>query len=246
MRNYDDIKIDTQAIMDEVNREPSPDYPKISVKGKNKYSGLTKCESFLAKGSLEVEHIECLDEFNVNGNTRCLGNISAKNIYSKGTFYCDGEISVARGTTGCFGKFIATKKVKSRAVTLFGKAELPEGAESDYIYIAGCAKTGLLEGRNVEIYSNGKTIIEGIKGKEIAISVKRKGLKKVPPFSLFVKNCVVNSSVEGDEVNVTNLTCPLVSGNDVVIGDGCQIDLVKYSKKLKVSPKAKVEKTEKI
>ena len=246
MTNYDDIKIDAQAIIDEANREPSADYPKISVKGSNKYSGLTKCESFTSKGKLEVEDIDCWYDFNVKGKTRCLGNISAKNIYSKGTFYCEGEISAPRGTVGCFGKFIATKKVKSGAITIFGKADIPEGIEANSIYLTGGATTGVLDARTVELYADGKMIIDSIKGKKIVISAKRKGLKRIPPFSCLVKSCVVNSSIEGESIRVARLTCPLVIGCDVEIGDGCEIELVKYSGKIEISPKAKIGKTEKI
>ena len=51
---------------------------------------------------------------------------------------------------------------------------------------------------------------------------------------------------EGDDVLLSYVTCPRVSGTRVVIGKGCEIDLVQYSETVEISPGAKVRKIEKI
>ena len=56
----------------------------------------------------------------------------------------------------------------------------------------------------------------------------------------------VAESIEGDEISIEYTSAKTVTGKDVKIGEGCEIELLQYSENAEISPKAKIGRCEKI
>ena len=66
-------------------------------------------------------------------------------------------------------------------------------------------------------------------------------------ISPFIKRRIlVSTAIEGDELSLSYVTCPAVTGRTVTVGKGCRIDLVQYSENVEISPGARVGRVEKI
>ena len=112
---------------------------------------------------------------------------------------------------------------------------------------------GLLNAEKVEIWFGSGGHVGSIGGGEIEIA--RSGGEivnhSISIFSRFsnngdIRNFTVDEYIEGDTVEIENVTVPVVTGRIVTVGKGCEIDTVRYSEQCEISPDAKVGKTEKI
>lgn len=250
MNDYKEIieSIDTNAIIEEIERKPTDDCPEISIKGSQCLNGTLKCFSFSSSGSLKAEGVDCFKEIKINGKALFSGNISAKNIYFHGTVACKGDVS-AKYVVGGSGKFTCDKKISTLGFDIFGKACVSDTVDARSINIYGGGKCAALIGaKDVNIGIGGKFEAESIEGGDVCVFLEKckRFLKKLPLLSLFVKNGVVKSSVKGQNVKLEHITCPLVIGDTVTIGKGAKIDLVQYKQKIDISPKAIVGRVEKI
>ena len=228
---------------------PSGEYRKISVSGSGRLIGKVRCVSFSAAGSSKGEDIECAESFKMSGSSGFSGNVEAKNIKISGSFGCGGEL-IAKENLSASGSIKCEKSIKCEQLTAAGALKV-EDIEAERVKVSGTVNcVGLINAESIEIKFERGINIGSIGGSKIVIAAKKriKFLKRLPFFSSLKKAvCVnVNSSVEGDEVSLEYVTCPRVTGRDVTIGRGCNIDLVQYSENIEISPKAKVGKAEKI
>ena len=195
MNDYKEIieSIDTNAIIEEIERKPTDDCPEISIKGSQCLNGTLKCFSFSSSGSLKAEGVNCFKEMKINGKALFSGNISAKNIYFRGTVACKGDVS-AKYVIGGSGKFTCDKKISTLGFDIFGKACVSDTVHARSINIYGGGKCAALIGaKDVNIGIGGKFEAESIEGGDVCVFLEKckRFLKKLPLLSLFVKNGVV-------------------------------------------------------
>ena len=156
----------------------------------------------------------------ISGSSKFTKGISAKVLTISGSFSCGG----------IKGENLSVKG----AATIDGEMIAAESA----VLQGAIACNGLLSAERVSIVFDGKTAISAIKGGSVSMTKKR--------LALFAKNARVAGSVEADEISLTYVNCPRVSGKRVTIGKGCEIDLVQYSDTIDISANAYVKKIEKI
>lgn len=231
---------------------PAGEYNKVSVSGSGKLHGLVRCENFSSSGSSSGENIECAENFKVSGSSSFSGNVSAGYIGVSGSFSCGGEL-VSKGKISCSGSAKCKNNIKCDELSVSGSIKAGSDIEAEKIKVNGiinCA--GLLNAENIEIKFDRGMNIGSIGGSKIVIirENRNKIIERLPLLSSLVKsagkNVCVESSIEGDEIALEAVTCPRVTGRVIAVGEGCEIDLVQYSDQIEISPKAKVEKTEKV
>jgi len=203
---------------------PAGEYDLVSLSGAVVLSGDIKCRAFSASGSLKGEKIECANDVMISGAVKLTKDISAEKITVSGSFAC--------GSVKC-----QNVSVKG-AVTVDGDL----GADESVVLSGAVFCRGPVFADRVSIVFDTQTQIDGIRG--VSVSVAPARIKKlIPPL---IKNACVATAVEGDDVSLAYVTCPRVAGKHVVIGKGCEIDLVQYSETVEISRDAKVGKIEKI
>lgn len=230
---------------------PAGEYEKISISGSGHLYGLVKCNSFFTSGSSKGESIECSEKFKISGSSHFSENVSSANIGVSGSFSCGGNIICTE--KAAFSGSAKCGSIKCDVLKVSGSFKSDKDVEAEKVKINGVINCeGLLNAENIEIKFDRGMNIGSIGGSQIHIfrEGKRIFFEKLPLISLFMKkvygNIKVESSIEGDNIEIEAVTCPRVTGRVVAVGKGCKIDLVQYSDKIEIDPRANVEKIEKI
>ena len=198
---------------------PAGEYSNIQISGTGELYGAVHCESFKSAGSANGEQLICSGELKVSGSGSFHGDVSANKVSASGSLHCN---AITVGDTLAVSGSLRAKKVTAKSVSVDGAINCEEHLRAD----------------DLSITYGGKMVIGSIVGGKIHMRKSRS--------CLMVGNVTVATSIEGDEVALERVTCPLVTGRVVRIGKGCQIDLVQYSEALEISKSAKVGRKEKI
>lgn len=136
------------------------------------------------------------------------------------------------------GKAIFSKDVKAKKVNVSGLLKCGGDITAESIKSSGAINcAGILKAKDIKINAKKTITIGSVNGGNIIIKRKR---------HLLGRKVIVKSSIAGRDLILKHVVCPRVVGEDVIIGKGCKIDFVQHSKEIKISPKAKIGKTEKI
>ena len=218
---------------------PAGEYNKVSGSGSIKLFGNVRCVSFSSAGSSKGENIECAENFKASGSSSFLGSVRAKNVKACGSFFCAGNLTAEENII-FKGKSKIEKSVKCNHLSSYGLFSVMKNIEAENVVTAGVIKCeGLVNAENITIKTDKISSIGSIGGSNITVK-RKKG-------SFFRKRkVIVSSAIEGDNIFLDHVTAPRVTGRIVSIGKGSVIELVQYSEKLEISPRAKVLKTEKI
>lgn len=196
---------------------PSGEYEKISVSGKGVLHGSVRAISFKSSGTVRGENLDA-ETIKASGRARFEGNITAKSIRASGSLSCNN--------------------IECEDLTTFGSLKVNDNIEANNLKLEGYLKCkGHIKAENIKIVADRMVSVGSVEGKNITIKRKR--------LSLLKRGAVVSSSVEGESLSLSYVTCPYVDGKSVEIGRGCKIGLVKYSEEIKVSKGAVVGKIEK-
>ena len=227
---------------------PAGEYDNISVSGSSRMSGVVKCSSLSASGSLRGESLDCTGKIKTSGSTSLAGNVRANSISASGTFKCGRDV-FATDSISTSGTFKCGGSVKCNKLSVSGSVSVNAGIEAERVESSGMLRCGgLINAEQVHVKSCDKLEAASIGGTTVVIKLSKfkRFFKRIPIISGAVKNARVANSIEADEVNIEYVNCPKVMGRVVKIGRGCRIDSVEYSEKIEISNSASVGKTEKI
>ena len=235
-------------------RIPAGEYKAVSVSGSGKLFGQVRCATFSSAGSCRGEALVCEGSCKVSGSASFSENVQAASFSAAGSFACGGDLAISEKLS-CAGSVHCGGSVACHELSVAGLLKVGGGIEAESVKAKGTiACEGLLNAESIDIaFDNSGTDIDSVGGSSIAIYPRREGKarRRFSLLSLFRRRsgraCAeVKSSVEGDAIHLTGVVTPRVTGRVVVIGDGCDIELVQYSERVEISPDAKVGRTEKI
>lgn len=204
---------------------PGGEYEKVRVSGSARLAGDVRCGSFSASGALGGSgSIDCCGPVHTSGSASIDGSVSAAELRASGAFKC-------RGLSG-------------KELRVSGSVRVDGDIEADSLRIDGAVNCGgLVSADSVEIQINGNCRVQSIGGGNIRIlpgniggsGLRLFGMKKAGGWSMSVAE-----TIEGDDIYLENVSCPVVTGRRVVIGPGCSIDNVQYGETVELSPEARV------
>lgn len=223
------------------------EYDSVSISGSGAVDGNIKCTSFSASGSAHVRgSVEAADSFRCSGSAHVDGDASAKVIKCSGAAHVGGNVS--SGEMSCSGAMKVDGNINAKSLSASGSIKVSGDAEADEIVITGCIKAGgLISGDKVEIrLSGGGSSAQSVGGGEITVMPAMSrgllsrlvGSKNVERFSC--------ETIEGDRLELENVTADTVRGAEVRIGGGCRIKRVEYSQEIFCDDGAAVEEKIKI
>jgi cytoskeletal protein CcmA (bactofilin family) len=147
--------------------------------------------------------IECVD-CSIEGVATISGNVRAQTISIKGKASAQGDVS---------GEAVSLEG----QVTISGKCDAEKFVGTGAISIAGLLNAGEI---SIQLY--GPSHVGEIGAETIRV-------EKEPGRSLFGRLKRLSAeTIEGDEIYLENTKANVVRGNRVVIGAGCNIELVEY------------------
>lgn len=228
------------------------EYENIRISGSGQLKGFVRCENLHVSGSAIGAELVCKNELHVSGSGRFSKAIQARNMSISGSFSCAGSLTASEKIT-CSGGIKCEDNVKCATLSVSGGLSVSGDVEAETISVRGHLNCdGLINAEELTIESNEEMQIGSIGGSKIAIyrHVNAKTPFRLPLLSSLLKSfhgtVFVRAAIKGDTIALEDVTAPRVSGREVAIGEGCEIELVQYSEKIEVSPNAKVGRIEKI
>ncbi|MBU5455904.1 hypothetical protein [Caproiciproducens sp. MSJ-32] len=98
---------------------------------------------------------------------------------------------------------------------------------------------GLLSVDNIEIILQRRSNITEIGGEKLSVRKEDKGI-----FSNLFFNSryiLIAEEIEADEIYLEYTKCKVVRGNNIIIGEGCNIEKIEYNNELEVNEKSIVK-----
>ena len=223
------------------------EYDKVAISGSAKAEGFIRCKELHCAGAFSGSaEIECENEIKISGAFSNSGKITAKELRVSGsakTGAVSAEIVKVSGAYKVNGNLKATEisvggGLKTEGDIEAEKAEITGGINCDGLINA--------EEIRIELSSSSGSKAGSIGGSKIVIeNYREKGiLERI--FGRRKCDFVVSESIEGDEIIIEHTKAKTVTGKYVMIGEGCEIELLQYSESAEISPKAKIGRCEKI
>jgi len=230
---------------------------KISGSG---ISGGGKYNEVSISGSGEISgDLECID-FKTSGSSKVTGQVKAENIKVSGSSKINGNVEV--GEMKVSGSANVGGQVKSQSLKISGSIHIAESLYGEDVDISGSLHVGkdcevesfkasgnfringLLNAGQVIINLGGKSSVKEIGGEriEVRISIMENFFFKKVIDKMFNSRAELTTElIEGDEIYLENTSAKIVRGNNVTIGEGCNIGLIEYRGKINVSSDSVVE-----
>lgn len=208
------------------------DCSKLKCVGNSRVDGNVKGRSVKVVGSLSVSGSLETEEIKIIGNLDTGGDIKAEDLILRGGIEIKG-------------------KVQSDHLKLTGYTTIKNGCEAETFQSEGPLSIGgLLSADEIDIKLHGRSKVAEIGGEQISIRCAHYSMFGELLKSLFVptdsnRATLVVESIEGDSIRLQNTKAKIVRGNDVVIGDGCEISLIEYSGQCRIFGKSTVKEKRK-
>lgn len=230
---------------------PAGEYDMIKISGSGTMEGNVKCTELQVSGSANASGpVECSGEIHISGACDFDKDILTKTLQVSGAINCDGSIT-ATAHVRLSGGVNVDGNLKCGTLDASGGLSVDGDIEAETVTMHGSVCCGgLLNAESIEVDTRDACAIGSIGGSKIVIRYKKRKFFKNLVTMTFkdkqVRGVEVEQSIEGDEIDIENVTCPRVSGRSVTLGEGCDIELLQYSESYEIHEKAKVGRIERI
>lgn len=223
------------------------EYDKISISGSANAEGFIRCKELRCTGAFSGNaEIECENDIKISGAFKNTGKIKAKEFEASGSAKTG---SISSEIIRVAGAFKVEGSLKATELKIGGGLKTEGDIEAEKAEITGGVSCGGLinaEEIKIELSNSYGSKAESIGGSRIVIENYRE--KRIIERIFGRKTCgfVVSESIEGDEIIIEHTRAKTVTGKYVMIGEGCEIELLQYSENAEISSKAKIGRCEKI
>ena len=226
MKNsVEDLKIDGSE------RSAGGKYNSVIINGEGNIDGNLDCTYLKVNGKCEVNGNIKADSVNINGSNTIKKNFNAIE------FKINGSINVE--------KDLSAEKIVSRGNTSVGG-----DCNAEIFDIKGAfAIGGFLNAGELVLNLYGPSEALDIGGGKITVTKESKLnflglLSLVMPFGR--NSALSTNSIEGDDIYLEYTKAKAVRGNNIILGPGCEIELVEYKDNFKQDDTSEVETQRKI
>ncbi len=223
-------------------------YNDIIINGTGSIKGDVDCMSFKTNGTSSMTGNLKSKSLKVNGTTAISGAVKSEEIKVSGTADFNG--AVESDLTKINGAMNVTGNISSDELYLKGGMRVSGDCSADtFDSNGGFSVVGLLNADNINIRLNGSCRAKEIGGNNITVKLGdfslRKLIKSIFP-SWDLKQRLSAEVIEGNDIELESTKAKIVRGDNVIIGEGCEIDLVEYKKSYNVSEKSTVKENKKM
>lgn len=240
--NYGDIKISGSGT------SSGGRYNEVIISGSGKINGDLECVDFKTSGSSKVIGNVKADTVKVSGSARVEGNIEALEMKVSGSSHVTGQVKSKEFKIS--GSAHIEGSLYGEEITIMGTAHIDKDCEVESFKASGNFKIqGLLNAEQINIRLSGKSSVKEIGGENIEVKVggiENFFLKKMIDNIFNTRGELTTDLIEGGEIYLENTNAKIVRGNNVTIGDGCNIGIIEYSGEIKVSSESVVKEQKKI
>ncbi len=217
-------------------------YGAIVLNGAGTVTGDVQCNELTVNGVGKCLGAVKADEVTVNGAGTFEGPVQAVEFRANGTADVHAGLGVGRlkvaGTCGVDGG------VAAREVELRGELRVGGDLEAETLTGEGrFAINGMLNAGDIDLRLHGRNSAREIGCERMVLRVPD-GITAI--FSAFTDRRLTAESIEGDHLELIATTAKVVRGQDVTLGEGCQVDLVEYTGSLTKLAGAQVREERKV
>lgn len=221
----------------------------VIINGHAKFNGDVECSDFTINGVGNVEGSVKTKTGKISGHGRIKGYMKSDEFKVSGNASIGGSIEIKEarfeGVVGINGSVDAETVENKGVITVSGDC-------NSEVFISKGAFTigGLLNAGNIDINLYAPCRAKEIGGEKIKVSMGhsfslRKLIKSIFP-SLDINTGLCTETIEGDEIYLEYTRAKVVRGNNVTIGEGCEIELVEYKNRFEQYEKSVVVENKKI
>ncbi|MCE5171980.1 polymer-forming cytoskeletal protein [Paenibacillus profundus] len=198
-------------------------FQRVRIDGVGEINGDIVCASFVSNGKGKIAGSIQTDKFEVRGMCTVKGNMQAVHSRIDGTASIDGRLI-------------------GETIEINGTASVAFDCEAEQFKSHGSFNIGgLLNAGAIDIKLLHSCHVREIGGENISV----KQGKPLSVFnklfsSLFSSPHLETDTIEGDKVVLEYTKARVVRGTQVIIGPGCEIDLVEYKQSVQLHENAQV------
>ena len=221
----------------------------VIINGAGEIKGDVDCVNFKSNGTTSMSGNLISKTVKVNGTASVKGNMKSDDIKINGSADISG--SVESDITRIHGSVNINGNISSEELQLRGGMRVSGDCNAEkFESSGGFSVLGLLNAGNISIKLQAPCKAKEIGGENICV---RKGndfaLKKLintlfPSWDLSKK--LTADLIEGNNIELESTRAKIVRGDNITIGDDCEIDLVEYRKSYNHSDKSTVKENKKV
>ncbi|MDY5911465.1 MAG: cell shape determination protein CcmA [Inconstantimicrobium porci] len=220
------------------------EYRNVKVSGSAKINGYVRCIHFRASGSSRINGSVNAQDVSTSGSTRIQGNLNCEDLGGSGSFKVEGNIESEMIKTS--GSFTVKGKTSAQEIHTSGSSTFGDSVKTQKIHTSGNLKingncdaelfescggfniNGLLNAETADINVQGRCEVNEIGGNKINVYSKT-GIAGLLNFiSVFSDKTLYCKVIEGDDIELSNVTCDLVRGRNIILNENCKIKKVEY------------------
>lgn len=235
------------------------DYNEVHISGAGNINGNLRCIDMHVSGSSNVNGDVEAENIKISGSAKIQGNIMAKEISASGSAKIQGKIKTDKiSASGVFKAFdkVEARKIKSSGVCEFnsdvkcekihtsGSININGNCESELFESSGMFKIGgLLNSEVIDIDLGGRCETSEIGGNKINIYCNKNNFGIFNIFGHFNEGRLFCKVIEGDEIELSNVTADLVRGRNIIVNENCDIKKIEYDDNFENKGNSKIGET---
>ena len=221
----------------------------VIINGVGEIKGDVECLNFKSNGTSNMNGNLKTKTLKVNGTSSVRGNVNSEDIKINGAADFNGFVE--SNFTKIHGSMNVTGNITSDELYLQGGMRISGDCNADkFESSGGFSVIGLLNADSINIKLHAPCKAKEIGGENITV---KKGndfsLKKLiktffPSWDLDRK--LSAELIEGNDITLEATKAKVVRGNNITIGDDCEIELVEYKNSFNRSDKTSVKENKKL
>lgn len=235
-------------------------FDKVEINGNGKLHGDVECEEFKCSGNGKINGNLMAEKVRIDGNCKFNGKLSGEEIVVNGTAKANGHTKVENLDVN--GRFVVCDDMQAKNVNVEGECRTFGSVEASNVKVNGFLSvgkgcecetfegngkfkiSGLLSAEKIDIKLFWDSRVKEIGGHTVVIERLDKFVAKV--ISKFIKVRFHVETIEADDINISYTKAKVVRGKNVILGDGCEVDLVEYTETFLPGANAKFGRAERV
>ena len=221
----------------------------VVVNGVGDINGDVDCISFKTNGASSLNGNLKSKSVKVNGSSSVKGNIDSEEIKINGSADFKGMVEAKE--SNIHGELNLTGNISSVIMDLRGWMKVSGDCNAEtFSCQGGFSIVGMLSADDINIKLHAPCRVKEIGGEKITVEMGRgfafkKFIKTIFP-SWDINRKLTADVIEGDDIELEATNAKVVRGNNIVIGDGCEIDLVEYKNSFNMNKNSTVKENKKV
>lgn len=208
----------------------------LHTSGASKINGNVKAKEIITSGSARVSGDVETGLMKTSGSSKIGGDVLAHEIKSSGSTKIEGNlktVGIEVSGSAHIGGNVSGEDVKVSGSVVIGGDCQSERFDASGMFSIG----GLLNSDEIQVLVHGNCRAKEIGGEKIRIRQSPRdmfGIERLIKAIFMNKGELSVDTIEGDDIQLQVTRAKIVRGNNITIGEGCDIETVEYTGELNI------------